>query len=176
MNNINIFIFITIINYTNAINIRGHKLTVMECDPNILDECVCEHPCFIGYNSTRSCEIENCYKFDQSTGFCEKSGKDKTTALLLHGFLGAFGVGFAYVGNLLVFGITMGFWGFLCFVNCCGICFVDAEDKSSNNNVLFSMCQVLNYFIFSIGLVGIYIAGFIILSGDVIDNDDCPYK
>lgn len=103
-----------------------------KCDPGSNNNCL------IWNNTTLSCEVINCWKYDDVAG-CEKAGKPFLPAIILQSipFTGVFGSGFGNIGRWDIFTTYM--WAFfgplllLCCLTCC-VTFYSLRDDNEDNN------------------------------------------
>ena len=113
MNIILIFIVIS--------SVSANSIPWSKCDPGS------GHNCLIWNNTSLSCEVINCWKYDDIAG-CERDGKPFLPAIILQciPFTGFFGSGFGNIGRWDIFTTYM--WGFFgppvlyCFIASCMFC------------------------------------------------------
>jgi hypothetical protein len=96
----NLILVFIIVSSVSATSIPWSK-----CDPGS------GHNCLTWNNTTLSCDVKNCWKYDDIAG-CERDGKPFLPALILQSIpiTGVFGSGFGNIGRWDIF--TTYIWGF----------------------------------------------------------------
>ena len=127
MNIILIFIVISSVSATYT------SIPWSKCDPGSNNNCLTWN------NTTLSCEVINCWKYDDVAG-CERDGKPFLPAIILQSipFTGVFGSGFGNIGRWDIFSTYM--WAFfgplvlICCLTCCTTFYSLRSDDDNNNN------------------------------------------
>lgn len=125
-----LFLVFIIVSSVSATSIPWSK-----CDPGSGNNCL------IWNNTSLSCEVKNCWKYDDTAG-CERDGKPFLPALILQciPFTGFFGSGFGNIGRWDIFTTYM--WGFFgppilfCVLSSCLWCCCTSGDVGAKQPLL----------------------------------------
>ena len=143
----------------------------------------CEtHKCLVWNNTTTTCEVKDCWKYDETAG-CERAGKAFVPALVLQciPFTGFFGSGFGNMGRWDIFNwyIMADFLLptiFLC-ITCCWACLCfkpgNAQqplmggdgDKSVGGYILGGACGC----VWAVLMITMWIWGIVVIAGKQVD-------
>ena len=143
----------------------------------------CEtHKCLVWNNTTTSCEVKDCWKYDDTAG-CERAGKPFLPAIILQSipFTGFFGSGFGNMGrwdifNWYMLAVFLLPTIFLCII-CCWSCLCfkpgnaqqpltgKTDDTSIGAQILGGACGC----IWSVLLITMWIWGIIQIAGKQVE-------
>ena len=143
----------------------------------------CEnHKCLIWNNTSTSCEVKDCWKYDETAG-CERAGKPFLPALILQciPFTGFFGSGFGNMGRWDIFNwyLLADFLlptVFLCILCCWGCCYTPGQGSaapllggSDNHSAGFTILGGACGCIWVVLLITMWIWGIIQIAGKQVE-------